>query len=94
MKKLFGRFANSISTQSTFSEKKIQCVSPDYIPVELLSDSGKILKITAVDCLIPCIFSFKMSMSISFSKNFSFKMSMWISFSRNFSFKMSLLISF
>lgn len=63
-------------------------------PGGAFEDSWKILKISALNNLIPCIFSVTTPMSISFSGNFSFKMSISISFSRNFSFKMSLSISF
>lgn len=62
-------------------------------PGGAFEDSWKILKISSLNNLIPCI-SVTTPMSISFSGNFSFKMSISISFSRNFSFKMSLSISF
>lgn len=50
-------------------------------PGGAFEDSWKILKISALNNLIPCIFSVTTPMSISFSRNFSFKMSLSISFS-------------
>lgn len=81
-KKLFGRFFGFDIYTKRIPRKKN--AMPHFVrshPGGAFEDSWKILKNSALNNLIPCIFSLTTPMSISFSRNFSFKMSLSISFS-------------